>query len=167
MLAYVWPFLIYWLVLFVACYIVVEYAQKYLYDETTPLVGLKVLLGSAILAGLLVKTRSQYDTMFTSDLGWTVIQAIVWFAVFVLVFRFHPQHGAAIGVATMLIVAGLATMGVESLLHPRPVETGPAELRTNKPLRRAIGPPPVAPAKETAKEKETAKVKEAPAAKGP
>ena len=145
---YGWPFLLYWLILFVTCYIVTEYSQKYLYDEATPLVGLKVLLGTALLAALLVKTRSRYDTMFTNELGWTVIQAIAWFAVFTLVFRFNPQHGAALGIATMLVVTGLATMGVDSLLNPQPVATGPAELRTNKPLRRSLGSPPPAAAKQ-------------------
>ena len=36
------PFLIYWLVLFVLCYIVVEIGQDQLYDEVHPDVGLKV-----------------------------------------------------------------------------------------------------------------------------
>ena len=48
MLTYVWPLLIYWLLLFVACYIVVEYGQNYLYDEPTPNVALKVALGSLV-----------------------------------------------------------------------------------------------------------------------
>ena len=36
MMSLVWPFLIYWLVIFVACFVVVEIAQDQLYDEVTP-----------------------------------------------------------------------------------------------------------------------------------
>ena len=49
-------FAIYWLVLFATCYIVVEYGHSYLYDEATPATGLKVLLGSALLAMMLTWT---------------------------------------------------------------------------------------------------------------
>ena len=35
MVAIIWPFLIYWLVMFVACYVVVEVGQDQLYDEVT------------------------------------------------------------------------------------------------------------------------------------
>src|SRR4051812_41439532 len=108
MSAFVWPFLIYWLVLFVACYSIVEFAQDQFYDEVTPRAGLKVTLGSLVLALLLTKLRTSYDTMFTTDIAWTVLQAIVWFVVFTLVFQFHPQHAAAIGIGAMLLVCGMA-----------------------------------------------------------
>ena len=52
MSAIVWPLLIYWVVLFVACYTVCEVGQDQFYDEVTPRVGLKVGGGSLILAGL-------------------------------------------------------------------------------------------------------------------
>ncbi|MBX6314216.1 MAG: hypothetical protein IRY99_15085 [Isosphaeraceae bacterium] len=139
MIQYLWPFLIYWLILFVLCYIVTEFAQNYLYDETTPAVGLKVGLGTMILAAVLTYTRSSFDTMFTSELGTTVVQAIIWFAVFTLVFRFQPQHGAAIGILTMLVVAGLATLGVDSLSSSRQRTLRPIA-EPSKPLRRPIGP---------------------------
>jgi hypothetical protein len=112
---YVLPFLIYWLIVFVGCYVVVEYSQNYLYDEPTPGFGLKLAVGTAILAGLLVWTRTSFDTMFTSELPKTVLTGIVWFAIFTLVFRFQPQHAVAIGLATMLLLTGVATLGVDSL----------------------------------------------------
>jgi hypothetical protein len=146
MLHYVWPFLIYWLILFVLCYVIVEFAQNYLYDEKTPHAGWKVLGGSMILAAVLTWTRTSYDTMLTERLGVTVIQAIVWFAVFILVFRFQPVHGGAIGVVAMLLVAGLATMGVQSLSGSNEVATLPENPRVSKPLRRSIGGPPAADA---------------------
>ncbi len=51
--AYVWPFLIYFVILFVVCYIVVEYGQNYFYDEVTPAAAAKVALGALILAAIL------------------------------------------------------------------------------------------------------------------
>lgn len=139
LLANLWPFAVYWLILFVACYIVVEYGQTYLYDETTPGVGWKVALGSALLAALLAWTRTSYDTMLTSEFIWTTLQAIAWFAVFTLIFRFHPLHAFAIGVVTMLLISGMATLGVTSLTRrggpvPPPIRT------PSKPLRRPAGP---------------------------
>src|SRR5215204_110305 len=118
--AIVWPFLIYWLALFVACYTIVEVTQDQLYDEVIPMAWLKVGLGSLLLAAMLTWLRTSYDTMFTSDLPWTVLQAIAWFVVFTLVFQFHPQHAAAIGIVAMLLICGIATMGVESLTKPTP-----------------------------------------------
>ena len=41
----IWPFLLYWLVMFVACFVVVEVAQDQLYDQVTPRAGLKVASG--------------------------------------------------------------------------------------------------------------------------
>jgi hypothetical protein len=115
LLANLWPFLVYWLILFVGCFVVVDYAQKYFYDETTPAIGLKIALGSMMLALLATWTRSSFDTMFTEKIHWTILQAIVWFAIFTLVFRFQPQHGAAIGIIMMLLFVGLASLAVDSL----------------------------------------------------
>jgi hypothetical protein len=148
----IWPLLIYWLVLFVICYIIVEFGQNYLYDETTPLVAVKIAIGSFILAAVLTKTRSSYDTMFTEQIGSTVIQAIVWFAVFTLVFRFQPWHAAGIGIVAMALVAGLASLAVDSLTRPTP-PAATDEIRTNKPPRVPAGRPitgPNAPAAEKA-----------------
>jgi hypothetical protein len=36
--------------------------------------------------------------------------------VFTLIFQFHPWHALGLGIVTMLLVTGLATMGVDSLL---------------------------------------------------
>lgn len=109
------PFLVYWLILFVACYIVTDYGHYNLYDERPKLMGLRVLIASLILAGLLTWTRSSYDTMLTSEIHWTILQAIIWFLVFMFVLLFHPPHAVTLGVITMLLITGLASMGVDSL----------------------------------------------------
>jgi hypothetical protein len=135
LLALVVPFLFYWLILFVACFAVVEFGQGYLYDETTPSAALKVAGGSAILAAMLTWTRTEFQTMFTGDLGQTVILAVVSFAVFTLAFRFQPWHALPIGVLTVLLVSGTATMGVQSFTNRnRPLES--AVRPQAKPLRR-------------------------------
>jgi peptidoglycan/LPS O-acetylase OafA/YrhL len=110
----VWPLSIYWVVVFVCCYVVVEFGQNYLYDETTPAAGLKVAIGSLILAGILMYTRSRLDTMFTERIDRTILQAIAWFAVFTMIFRFQPVHGGVIGIVAMCIISVLATMAVDS-----------------------------------------------------
>ena len=35
----IWPFLVNYLILFVACYVIAEYGQNYFYDEATPGLG--------------------------------------------------------------------------------------------------------------------------------
>ena len=67
---------------------------------------------------------------------WTVLQAIVWFGVFTLIFQFHPWHALGLGIATMLLVQGLATMGVNSILTPTPASVS----RPASAVRQA-GPP--------------------------
>lgn len=133
MLSQIGPFLFNWLILFVACFILVEFAQKYLYDEVTPSAGLKILGGSAVLALLLTWTRTSFDTMFTTDIAWTVLQGIVWFGVFTLVYRFHPVHAAAIGIVSMLLLSGTANLALDSMMvsrrGARPV------FRTSTPVR--------------------------------
>jgi hypothetical protein len=137
--ALVLPLLINWLVLFVACYIVTEYGQYYLYDEATPGVGWKCALGSLILAAFLTWTRTSYDTMLTSELGKTVLQGILWFVVFTLVLRFHPLHALTLGVATMLLIAGLAGLAVDSFR--RTTSNRPVAVRQpSKPFRQALAP---------------------------
>jgi hypothetical protein len=136
----IWPLLIHWLVLFVACYIITEYAQNYLYDETTPAVGFKVAGASLIFAGLLLWTRTSFDTMVTVDLGKTVLQAIVWFVVFLFVLRFHPLHALSIGVISMLLLCGLASLASDSLLQPASRGT-PRKIEQSKPVRQPVGAP--------------------------
>ena len=140
------PLLIYWLVMFVACFVVVEMGQDQLYDEVTPHSGLKVAAGSLLIAALLTFFRykgmaASYDSMFTSNIIWTVLQGLVWFGVFTLVFQFHPWHALGLGLATMLLVTGLATMGVDSLLsRPVPTTQSTRSLISNQPVRQSAGP---------------------------
>jgi len=115
MMANVWALLIYWLVFLAACYTVVEVMQDQFYDEVTPQAWLKVGGGTLIFAALAVWLRPSFDTMFTSDIAWTVLQGIVWFVVFTLVFQFHPPHALGLSLMTMVLVSGLATLGVDSL----------------------------------------------------
>jgi hypothetical protein len=150
----IWPLLIYWLVLFVACFVVVEFGHDQLYDEVTPHAGLKVAGGSLLIAILLTVLRAKglsasYESMFTTNIIWTLLQAIVWAGVFILIFQFHPWHGLGLGLATMLLVTGLATMGVESLLA-KPVATTQTVRSTisNQPVRQSVAP--VAPPAPTA-----------------
>lgn len=135
------PFLFYWIVLFVACFVVVEFGQNYFYDEPTPNTGWKVALGSAILAAIMTWSRPQYDTMFTGKLYQTVLLAVVAFGVFTLVFRFHPWHALPVSLVTMILISGMATMGIDSFSNrnrpPSTIVKNPA-----KPLRRAAGTPP-------------------------
>jgi hypothetical protein len=137
----IWACLIYWLVVFVGCYIVVEIAQDQLYDELTPHAGLKVGAGSFLLALLLSHLRPAYDSMFTTSLSWTVLQAIVWFGVFTLIFQFHPWHALGLGIASMLLISGLATMGVDSILTPTPASVSrPGSSTTTRPIRQSLAP---------------------------
>lgn len=129
-------FFVYWLILFVTNYIVVEYAQNYLYDETTPHVGWKLVGGTLILAVLLTILRTSFDTMFTFDIGWTVLQALAWFGVFTLIYRFQPLHGCVLGVCTFLIIGGLASMAVDSLTGEVPAAARVQINETPKPIRR-------------------------------
>jgi hypothetical protein len=140
LLGYLWPFLIYYLILFVISYIVVEYGQNYFYDEVTPGAGAKVALGTLILAGILTVTRSNFATMFTENMPSTVILAIAWVGVFILIYRFQPWHGFGLGVATLLIFAGMSTLVVDSMLSPRPAGRIDTAVE-NKTIRRpAYGP---------------------------
>src|SRR4051812_37565058 len=123
-LGIVGPFLFYWLILFVACFAVVEFGQTYLYDETTPSAALKATLGSALLALILTWTRTEFHTMLTAELGYTVVLAIMAFVVFALIFQFQPWHALPIGVITVLLISGTATMGVQSFSNrDRPLPT--------------------------------------------
>lgn len=138
--------LIYWLVLFVACFVVVEIGQDQLYDAVTPRAGLKVAGGSLLLAALLAGLRAYgfpatFESMFTTNIGWTLLQGVVWFLVFMLVLRFHPWHTFGLGVTTMLVCSGLATMGVESTLaKPRDTAAATQKFAPKEPVRQSLGP---------------------------
>lgn len=157
-----WAFLIYWLVVFVGCYIVVEIGQDQLYDEVTPQVGWKVGGGTLLLALVLAifyhkGSPISYESMFTSSFAWTVLLGIIWFAVFTLIFQFHPWHALGLSIMTMLMVCGLATMGVNSMLSPTPASVSRPAAAVSKPVRQSLAPPPAGgTAKAEAKEKDKA-----------
>jgi hypothetical protein len=146
MMTIVWPLLIYWLVMFVTCFVIVEIGHDQLYDQATPRAGLKVAGGSFLLAALLTTLRAKgfpasFDSMFTTNIGWTLLQGVVWFLVFMFVFQFHPWHALGLGVVTMLLVSGLATMGVESVLAKRrDVSNATRPFVPTEPVRQSLGP---------------------------
>jgi len=149
MSAIVWPFLIYWLALFVACYTVCEVGQDQFYDEVTPHIGLKVAAGSLILAALTTWLKPSYESIFTSNIAFTLLQLLVWVAVFILIFQFHPPHALALAPITMILVVGLATMGVESLTKRGPAVPTARARTNNVPIRGSLNgtaPPPATPA---------------------
>jgi hypothetical protein len=115
-------FLAYWFILFVVSYILVEYGHRYIYDELPKYTPLRVAAGSLLLAIMLTWTRSSFETMFTTDLKWTVLQAILWVAVFILVYTFQPVHGLGFALATMVIATGVATIAVDTMTKPAPDE---------------------------------------------
>jgi hypothetical protein len=149
--AYVWPFLIYFVILFTICYIVVEYGQNYFYDEVTPAAGFKVALGALILAAILTRTRSNFATMFTENIASTLVLAIAWAGVFILIFRFHPWHGFGLAMATLLIFAGMSTLVVDSMLSPKPAGRMDTEKKYETIRRPASGVTIPAPAPPPAK----------------
>jgi hypothetical protein len=149
----IWSFLIYYLILFAACYVVVEFGQNYFYDEATPGVAVKVAAGTFLLAAMLSWTRSDFATMFTSDFYKTALQAIVWSGVFILVFRFHPWHGFGIGVATMVLLTGLSTIAADSMLRKKTEARIDTSVGTRPIIRRpSYGGSTVRPAPATAPE---------------
>src|SRR5262245_64229179 len=103
MFAIIFPFLIYWLVMFVISYIAVEVGQDQLYDANTPMAGVKVAGGSFLLAAMLTYFRPTLDSMFTNGLPWTILQALVWIGVFLFIYQFHPWHALAIALPLMLV----------------------------------------------------------------
>ncbi len=140
MVAILVPFLIYWLVMFVASYIIVDVGHDQLYDEPPPHEALRVAGGSLILAALLTWLRPTFDTMFTEDIAWTVLQGIVWFLVFMFIYQFHPPHAAAIGITALLLIPGVASMGVDSMTKPTPPMAPAKTYMNRKPVRGSIGP---------------------------
>jgi hypothetical protein len=65
----------------------------------------------------------------------------VWFLVFMFIFRFHPWHALGLGIATMLLVSGLATMGVESVLsRPAPTSAAARPFSPTEPVRQSLAP---------------------------
>ncbi len=134
---YILPFLIYYVILYTVSYIVVEYGQTYLYDEVTPGAAMRVALGTLLIAGFLTWSRSNFATMFTDQIAPTFFLALLWVGAFILIYRFQPWHGFGLGIATLLIFAGMSTLAVDSMLSPRP----PGRLDTSvdtRPIRRPM-----------------------------
>ena len=152
---YVWTLLIYWMAIFVSCFVVTEVAQDQLYNLTTPRIGLKITLGSLFLAILMVLMPPSYQTMFTCDIAWTVLHLFAWFGVFTFILQFHPPHALGLSLATFFLVSGFATMGVNSILKPTPRAALAPARSTNKPVRQSLGPsaPPAAKGKAAEKAK--------------
>jgi hypothetical protein len=140
------PLVINWLVLFVALYVVTEYGHYYLYEQGPPYLAGRAAGGALVLALMLLWRPVSFDTMFTSKIHETVLHGIAWFLVFMFVLRFHPWHAAGLGVATMLLVPGLAFLAVDSFNRSRGRNPIPVR-QPSKPFRQTIpatpGPPPV------------------------
>jgi hypothetical protein len=159
MMTFVWPLLIYWLVLFVACFVLVEIGHDQLYDEAPPRAGLRVAGGSFLLAALLAALRvyghpASFESMFTTNIGWTLLQGVVWFLVFMFVFQFHPWHALGLGVITMVLISGLATMGVDSVLaNRRDISRATQPFKATEPVRQSLGGAAPAAPKEPEKAK--------------
>jgi hypothetical protein len=126
----------YFVVLFAACFAVIEFGQTYLYDEKLARSGLRCLVGALILAAVHTYMRPSFDTMFTSRLPWTLLLGVIWFVVFLFVFQFHPPHALLIGVVTMIIAGGMAQMAADSLTSTRPPPP-PAGSNARKPFRQS------------------------------
>jgi hypothetical protein len=139
------PIAIYWLMFFVVQYILLEYGQPYLYDETIPWFGLKVLAGSFVLAMLAARFHPSFDTMFTNNIHWSLLQAMAWVGIFTLLYQFQPLHALSLGLMSFVFVPGLATMTADSLSQPRrPVVT--REAAPTGPHRGSlVTPTPAAP----------------------
>ena len=150
MFAILVPFVIYWLVFFVACSVVCQMAQDQLYDELTPYFGLKLAGGTFIFAALATYFRPSFDTMFTNDLAWTVLQAMIWVGVFIFVFQFHPWHGLGLALVILALAPGLASMGVDNFTKPT-VVTAPVNSKGAPPIRKSLNAAPVVPAPAPAK----------------
>jgi hypothetical protein len=142
--------LIYWLAFFVTCYLTNEIFQDQLYDEMPKYMGYRVMAGSFLLALLAAVLHPSFETLFTSNLAWTALQALVWVGVFILVFQFHPWHGLAIGLVAVLLIPGLTTMGVDNALTPSKAEV-PINAKGKLPPRKSLNPGTTAPAPEPAK----------------
>ena len=144
LIANILPFVFYWLLLFAVCFIAVEYGQTYFYDEATPSAALKVTLGSAILAIILTVTRPSYDKMITSNIlersSWRSRRSWCSHSCF----GSTPWHGAALGIGSILLLAGMATMALESFQN-RNVQPSMITKYPSKPIRQKVGGPPPPP----------------------
>jgi hypothetical protein len=143
-------FIVYCFVFFVTSYAVIELFQRQFYDEITPAAGLKVAAGSFLMALMAMWAKPTYDTMFTANLHWTAAQGIAWFLIFTFIYQFHPIHALAVGIATLLLIPGVATMAAESLTRARPVDRRTQYRGDPKPMRKSASPSLSTPAAKTA-----------------
>ena len=69
-----------------------------------------------------------------------------------MILQFHPWHALGIGTATMLMVSGLASMGVESILaRPAPNSAAARPFAPTKAVRQSLSPTAVPAQPEAAK----------------
>ena len=130
-------FLVYWLLIFVVNYIVVEYGQNYLYDEPTPGFGARSSWGVSPWRPWPAGSGRRSTRCSPRRFHWTVLMALAWVLVFTLLYQFHPPHALLIGLTAMVIVPGLATMTAESLTRPRQT-LAPTNTGRGGPVRRPI-----------------------------
>ena len=136
-------FVVYYVIFFVAGLTAIEVGHDQFYDEVTPHSALKAAAGSAILAALATWLRPSIETMFTNDITWTLLQAIAWVLVFLFIYEFHPWHALGVGLVTMVLVTGLASLGVDSMTRPKSTPA-PIRPRGAPPVRGSLSGPAVA-----------------------
>ena len=151
------PLLVYWLVFFTIHFILVEYGQSYLYDESTPSTGLKVTLGSFMAAVAATYFRPSFDTMFTTYLQWTALQALLWFAIFTVLYQFQPQHAVGISLVSFLLFSGLTSMAVDGMTKASPTALPTKLTEPGKAIRRSANTGVLNSPPEPAQEKEAVK----------
>ena len=103
-----------------------------------------------------------FESMFTTNILNTIFQGVVWSLVFMFVLQFHPWHALGLGLATMVLVSGAATMGVDAMLQPKPQVASTPAAAVNKPVRGSLtAPVPAAPASTESAQPEPEPVEEA------
>lgn len=112
---WLWTLLIYWLVLFAACWMVMEFGQKHYYDEVTPYGPLKAAGATLALAAGLAWWHPSSIDMLTGEIYGTALLGIAAFVLFVVVLQFHPPHALLLGPAIVILVAIASAMAVESI----------------------------------------------------
>jgi len=115
-------FVLYALIFYAVCYVVTENAQNFLYNQ--PVQGMPWRVGIVALASAALATwlKPSFDTMFTSEWYWTLLAAVIWFTLFLLVLEFEVVHAAAVGLVTMVLIWGLAGLAVQGVTRS-PEET--------------------------------------------
>ena len=112
---WLWTFLIYGLLFYVATYIIVEVGQNYLYSEITAHAWAKVGVVSLALAAALTWWDPSSREMLADDFGRTVMLAIAAFVLYTLALRFHPPHALMFGPLVVVVVAFTSAMAIDSL----------------------------------------------------